>query len=157
MAYGLIANIGVQRNEDWLRELRLKVGDDAVDLTGWGYSFRVNRPAGLSGAPLLTFGVTASDNGSMIRAVEPTGGAFSLLIKQEDIDALPGRKQDLAVFPYNLLLTDASSVVRALMSGALVVEPMVGAADSSASRFLQSEGGAFLVTEDGSALVGDIR
>lgn len=156
MAYGARMDIYVQRNEDWLRELRIAVAGAAVDLTGWSYEFRLHYWGGRGDAPLLQFTTVGTENGSIIRAVEPTGGAISLMLITEDLEALPGRTQDVARFAYNLRLTDAEGVARDFLFGDLILEPGVGRAADWTLRYLTTEGGTLLTTEDGLTLTGTL-
>lgn len=125
MAEGIVYDFGVQRNEDYLRAWSFAFDGEPLNITDWIFSLRINGAAGLVGDPLLTVGGSATENGSAITISDAEGGLANILIKQEDVAALPGRTIDVVKFAYNLLVTDSSGIRRADVRGAFIVEPGV--------------------------------
>jgi len=118
--------LSAQRNEDYVRELRLRRPDgSAIDMTGWSAQLRLNTAAGLAGSPLLSLNATPNGQGSICKVSSPSSGRVLLKLRQANIAALPGRAQDIARFAFNILLTDSAGLVRAWIRGDLTVEPGV--------------------------------
>jgi hypothetical protein len=127
MADGALLTFGVQRNEDYSRLWRFRaLGDtDGIDITGWTFSFRVNSAAGLSGMPLLEVSSTETLNGSVLRVTDAVHGDLTVIFKQADVAALPGRPSDIVPFAFNMLATDGAGIRRANVRGLFIVEPGV--------------------------------
>lgn len=126
MADGAILNIGVQRNEDYLRVFRFTNSDDdtAFDVSGWTFEFRINSATGLGDPPLILVSGTATTNGSVITVEDSDDGRVSIKILKEDLEYLPGRRTNVINYAYNLIATNAGNR-RAVMRGTFTAEPGV--------------------------------
>lgn len=128
MADGAIANLGVQRNEDFAPHTMTftdKASGSAIDLTGWSFAFRINTATGLGGSPELALSGTANGNGSYVQLLEASAGQVVLYIAKEDIAALTGSDRDIVAHAFNLIGTDNAGVEHVLARGSFIVEPGV--------------------------------
>lgn len=123
MADGAIYYFGMQRNEDYLRswEFRDQQTDVLLDISQWSFELRIAQAPGL-GPLLVVQSSSATSSGSVIT---PSDGQVSILIKKEDVSALPGRVTDVIPFAYNFIATDGAGIRRADVRGEFIVEPGV--------------------------------